>query len=67
MGQTKLGESKISHEAFSPLKVRFFREAMRLPITIIVQHRAVAQRGGEALASEIGGGRVDTLNAQSVG
>ena len=29
MGQTKLGESKISHEAFSPLKVRFFREAMR--------------------------------------
>ena len=38
MGQTKLGESKISHEAFSPLKVRFFREAMRLPITIIVQH-----------------------------
>src|SRR5438132_1793579 len=29
MGQTKLGESKISHEAFSPLKLRFFREAMR--------------------------------------
>ncbi len=37
MGQTKLGESKISHEAFSPLKVRFFREAMRLLLLIIAQ------------------------------
>jgi hypothetical protein len=33
-GSGKTQEGKISHEAFSSLKVRFFHEAMRSPISI---------------------------------
>ena len=53
MGQTKLGESKISHEAFSPLKVRFFREAMRISQKLSLYARFFVSISETALMSLI--------------